>query len=72
VTSRVHLWRPTAAGLRNATLHLTGLALIVHEALWYRGPERWGLLTLLAGMVGLPSVLARDERDHQPEPAEPK
>lgn len=72
MTPRVPLWRPSAAGLRNATLHITGLALIIHEALWYQGPERWGLLTLLAGMVGLPTVLGRDEKERQSEPVEQK
>ena len=54
--------RPSLAGWRDATLFLTGLGLIIHEAVGRTGPERWGLLMLYAGMVGLPVFIRADER----------
>lgn len=54
--------RPTATGWRDGLLFLTGLALIVNEAVIRDGPERPTLLLLYAGMVGLPAVLRADDR----------
>lgn len=54
--------RPSLAGWRDATLFLTGLALIIYEAVFHDGPERWGLLMLYAGMVGSPVFLSLDEK----------
>ena len=54
--------RPSLAGWRDTMLFLTGLALIVYEAVVHTGPERYGLLVLYAGMVGLPAILQIDER----------
>lgn len=61
---------PSRAGWRDAVLFLTGLGLIVHEAVIYSGPERWGLLMLYAGMVGTPVFLRGDEK-RQTEPTPP-
>ena len=54
--------RLSAAGWRDGILFLTGLSLIVYEAVGYQGPERWHLVMLYAGMVGLPVFLRSDER----------
>lgn len=54
--------RSALAGWRDATLFLTGLCLIIYEAVVHTGPERWGLLMLYAGMVGSPVFLSLDER----------
>lgn len=54
--------RPSLAGWRDTALFLTGLALIVYEAVLRTGPERYGLLVLYSGMVGLPALLRMDER----------
>lgn len=54
--------RITLAGWRDTLLFLTGLALIVYEAVIRTGPERYGLLVLYSGMVGLPALLRVDER----------
>lgn len=64
--------RITLAGWRDTLLFLTGLALIIYEAVLRTGPERYGLLVLYSGMVGLPALLRVDERradrrDHDPE-----
>lgn len=42
---------------RDLALFITGLALIVNEVAFKTGPERPYILTLLAGMVGLPTFL---------------
>lgn len=57
--------RPSVAGWRDALLFLTGLSLIVYEAVIRSGPERPTLLLLYAGMVGLPAFLRADERERQ-------
>lgn len=62
---------PTPAGWRDAALFLTGLGLIVHEAVFRTGPERPTFLLLYAGMVGLPAFLRADER-RSSNPSEPK
>lgn len=54
--------RSSASGWRDVTLFVTGLGLIVHEAVLREGPERPTLLVLYAGMVGLPAFLRRDEK----------
>jgi hypothetical protein len=51
-----------SAAWRDSILFLTGLSLIIFEAVVRTGPERYGLLMLYAGMVGLPLVLRGDER----------
>jgi hypothetical protein len=58
----VSIRRPSASGWRDVTLFLTGLGLIVNEAVLRDGPERPTLLVLYAGMVGLPFTLRRDEK----------
>lgn len=63
--------RPSLAGWRDATLFLTGIGLIIHEATVYSGPERWGLLMLYAGMVGSPLVLRADEKRENGRPTTP-
>lgn len=54
--------RTSASGWRDVILFLTGLGLIVNEAVLREGPERPTLLVLYAGMVGLPAFLRRDEK----------
>ena len=55
--------RTSASGWRDVILFLTGLGLIVNEAVLREGPERPTLLVLYAGMVGLPAFLRRDEKN---------
>lgn len=58
---------PTAArNWRDATLFLTGLGLTIHEVVVREGVERPTVLILLAGMMGLPAFIRRDEKK-QPE-----
>lgn len=52
------------------TLFLTGLGLIVFEAVIRDGAERPTLLVLYAGMVGLPAFLRVDEKRDRSEPRE--
>jgi hypothetical protein len=59
-------------GWRDALLFLTGLALIVNEAVIRSGPERPTLLLLYAAMVGLPAFLRADSRRANDSPEEPK
>jgi hypothetical protein len=59
VSSRPRL---SAKGWRDTLLFLTGLALIINEAVLRDGTERPTLLVLYAGMVGLPAFLRIDER----------
>ena len=54
--------RAGVAAWRDTILFMVGLGLIIYEAVARTGPERWGLLVLYAGMVGLPLVLHGDER----------
>lgn len=57
---------------RDATLFLTGLGLTIHELVIREGTERPTVLILLAGMMGLPAFIRRDESkqpDPQPEDA---
>jgi hypothetical protein len=54
--------RLSLAGWRDAVLFLTGLGLIVHEAVIRVGPERPSFLLLFGGMVGLPAFLRADEK----------
>lgn len=53
---------------RDPILFFAGLGLIVQEAVFYRGPERWGLMMLYAGMMGLPVFLRSDEKHGPPPP----
>lgn len=64
-------WRPSPTGWRDGTLFLTGLALIVYEAVIRVGPERPTFLLLYGGMVGLPAFLRSDER-RSSAPDEPR
>lgn len=57
---------PIPAAWRDTVLFLTGLSLTIYEAVFHDGPERWGLLVLYAGMMGLPLVLRGDERAGPP------
>lgn len=59
--------RSSAQGWRDVTLFVTGLGLIVHEAVLRHGPERPTLLVLYAGMVGAPAFLRSDERTETKE-----
>lgn len=54
--------RVSLAGWRDTVLFLTGIGLIINEAVLRTGPERYGLLVLYSGMVGLPALLRVDER----------
>ncbi len=63
-----------AAAWRDTILFVVGLSLIVNEAVLRQGPERYGLLVLFAGMVGLPVIMRADERavvPGQPSPTPP-
>lgn len=42
---------------------ITGLLLIAHEALIYRGPERYGLIMLYAGMIGVTMLLRGSDQE---------
>lgn len=64
-------WRPSPAGWRDGALFITGLALIVYEAVIRMGPERPTLLLLYGGMVGLPAFLRTDEKRNS-TPDEPQ
>lgn len=59
--------------LRSVILFVGGMAGIVHE-IWSHGTERPALLTLLAGMVGLPLIVKSDERaqTHRSSPDDEK
>jgi uncharacterized membrane protein YobD (UPF0266 family) len=54
--------------VRDAIIFLVAIALIIYEAILHEGPERWGLLTLYATMLGLPIVLRHDERNGSTPP----
>lgn len=66
----VSIPRPTAKGWRDTLLFLTGLGLIVYEAVLRTGPERPTLLLLYAGMTGLPAFLRTGDArsSERPEP----
>ena len=64
------LRRLSFPGWRDSLIVLTGLSLIVYEAVIYRGPERWGLIMLYAGMIGSTAFLRQDEKKAG-EPDEP-
>lgn len=57
---------------------LSGLVLTFHEAVVYRGPERWGLIILFGSMMGLPAFLRMDEKrradgdESTPTPPQPE
>ena len=50
---------------------VTGLILIIYEALLYRGSPRYWLLVLYAGMIGLPSLFGSDKSHDDPDPPTP-
>ena len=50
---------------------VTGLILIIYEALLYRGELRYWLLVLYAGMIGLPTLFGSDKRNDPDPPAAP-
>lgn len=61
-------WR----GVRDVLLVVAGIALTANEAIFYQGPERWGLYMLYAGMMGLPVMLRSDDhRAGREEPTPP-
>jgi hypothetical protein len=61
------------AGWRDTVLFLTGIGLIINEAVLRSGPERPSLLILYGGMVGLPAILRVDEkRSSTPDKPEPE
>jgi hypothetical protein len=64
----VSLPRPTASGWRDTLLFLTGLGLIIYEAVLRIGPERPTLLLLYAGMCGLPAFLRTGDARQSQEP----
>lgn len=66
MTGRRRRLSQTQRDWRDSILLVTGLALTIYEAVVYRGPERWGLLMLYAGMMGLTVFLRADEK-RQPE-----
>jgi hypothetical protein len=53
---------PSYPQWRDSSLFLTGLGLIVYEAVFRSGPERPTLLLLYAAMCGLPAFLKADEK----------
>lgn len=57
--------------VRDVAIVVTGLALIIYEAVFREGPERHGLLLLYTGMLGLPLVIRRDDRQSHSSPSEP-
>jgi len=68
----VRRW-PSFAAWRDSLLFLTGLSLIVYEAVIRVGPERPTFLLLYGGMVGLPAFLRADEkRSSTPQDPAPK
>jgi hypothetical protein len=65
--------RASFAGWRDTVLFLTGISLIIYEAVIRSGPERPSLLILYGGMVGLPAILRVDEkRSSTPDKPEPE
>jgi hypothetical protein len=53
---------PSFPQWRDSCLFLTGLGLIVYEAVFRPGPERPTLLLLYAAMCGLPAFLKADDK----------
>jgi hypothetical protein len=51
---------------RDDILRITGISLIIYEAIFREGPERPSLLILYAGMVGLPAFLKVDGEKKEP------
>jgi hypothetical protein len=52
---------------RDAAIWVVALGLIIYEAVIYQGDPRFALLTLYAGMLGLPSFLHLGDREpHKP------
>lgn len=63
--------KPIPAAWRDTVLFLAGLSLTIYEAVGREAAERWGLLVLYGGMMGLPLVLRPDERAAGPPPPLP-
>jgi hypothetical protein len=56
---------------RDLVLFVSGLGLIVHEAVGRGNAEpRWSLLIIYAGMVGLPAVFTAEQKLRQAEERE--
>jgi hypothetical protein len=51
---------------RDSLLLFSGLGFMAYEVFLYRGPERWGLMALYAGMMGLPFFMRGDEQSRRP------
>lgn len=60
------LLRPIPAAWRDTILFLGGLAGLFNEAFIRTGPERYGLLVVYTGMLGLPVVLRGEDRAISP------
>lgn len=56
--------------IRDIAIVATALMLIVFEAVFRDGPERTGLLFLYTGMLGLPLVIRRDDRQSNGSPSD--
>lgn len=57
--------------LRDTAIWVVALSLIIHEAVFHTGPERYGLLTLYATMLGLPLWIRADARRENNHPTTP-
>lgn len=57
--------------VRDVTIVVTALGLIVYEAAFYDGQERPTLLLLYTGMLGLPAFLRADARRSNGQPQSP-
>jgi hypothetical protein len=55
--------------IRDIAIVLTALGLIVYEAVFREGPERQSFLLLYTGMLGLPLVIRRDDRQSNGSPS---
>lgn len=53
------------------TIVITGLVLVVYEAVFYRGEPRYWLLVVYTGMIGIPSLFGLDVRRRGEDPPAP-
>jgi hypothetical protein len=59
------------APLQRSVLFLSGLGLVIHEAVIRTQDARWPLLVIYAGMMGLPLALRADDLRRALEPPPP-
>lgn len=55
-------------GARDPFIWVVALGLIVYEAVWYPGDPRFQLLSMYAGMLGLPYFLKKGDKEPNPQP----